>query len=78
MKKRSIALRLEDMIDAIENLRVIIGDMPIAVFEADGLPAELSHDSGRQTVRPRPSNALSRSWRNARTAGSVSSPIARA
>jgi hypothetical protein len=35
MKRRPIALRLEDMIGAIENLRLIIGDMPIAAFEAD-------------------------------------------
>jgi hypothetical protein len=30
MKLRSIALRLQDMIEAIENLRLIIGDLPIA------------------------------------------------
>jgi uncharacterized protein with HEPN domain len=35
MKLRSIALRLQDMIEAIGNLRLIIRDLPIAEFEAD-------------------------------------------
>jgi uncharacterized protein with HEPN domain len=35
MKLRSIALRLQDMIEAIENLRLIVGELLIAAFEAD-------------------------------------------